>query len=134
LNREEGLILDDTTLAAATTDDYYFPLGNQPGVGVADVEGHWKDAVLRRVILKGTDSNLGFLGVYMQDRSGNDKWIIGPVATQGMRYSANDNGPGQIIEINREVLNVRNIVIRITNTAGAAAKTHSIILIYEPIT
>jgi hypothetical protein len=132
MHNEEGLILDEATLAAATADDYYFPLGYQAGVGVADVLGTWRDALIKRCILKGTDDDLGILGIWHNDSSGGQHWLIGPVATAGMRYAANDTGE-ITIEIDRLIRDVRNVVIRVVNTNGSTAKKHSVILIYEPI-
>lgn len=131
---EKGLILDEQALAAATTDDYYFPPGRPDSVGTVDVEGNEQHIVLKRILFAVEAINVKILAIGINDRSGTVTWIVGPSPSATTSLSPFVTGiPYLQFDIVHEATDVRNIMVRAHNNDAVNAKNLSMMVIYEPV-
>lgn len=129
--REEWLLKQITSLAASTQVIVYFPPGYPGGVGT-NVDGRFRDIILRDVMFGGTGIQITLWAVRVNYRDGSTKYIMGPCphATNGIPAVPNDI---HIFEINRELRDVSNIELIIYNTHGSTAYSYWAGINYEPI-
>jgi len=131
LKGDEYTVLEKPTLAASTTDSYYFPPGRRVG-GTTDVDGLHQRIIWKEWGIAVQNSDVRITGIFINYRDGTRQAVFGDGGAQVTVGNGSAYDP-DVYQLTIDIQDISNIEFSIANNSGAESRTFYAWIRYEPL-
>lgn len=132
---ELGCVVDHVSQAAVNQSYYYFPLEANGCIGgtAFNNQGSVRNAKLTKLFVQVQDNYVHLEGIGYLDQASRMHWLFGTGdANTDMPVGSSATYGLSPIEMDVELKDIKNVVVRLYNTHATSAKTVSMMLCYIP--